>query len=538
MRYLKNRRWIAIAAAVSCVLGTGAFCAWGEDTGGLSAEQSTVAGAEAPQAKWSVSSAAVTEQSTVAGAEAPQDQRKTESGRIHISWWICPTGGLAEEGHVKPIVDAFETAYPQISVDFRILDDRNGADEIREALGASGSDADAGEDASDSNAAPDVVLAAPEYIVTEWGNGGYMADLGDLWDEETRSQFRTEMLNVSRSRSDVWYAVPLYRDLYTMAINYDMFDEAGVLQYLNEEVHSWKDSGFIDAVLRVHDVLVQSAQEEAEASERGKDDGDGRDSGRDSAAEQESGIVGKVYCKDSVGQRALMCFVENFDKTGLVDEYRSSYQIGKKKIIDVFVMLKNMIGKGIEYDSEMNGDDENEAFLNQEVFLTFNWSAAKQRAAQDAGFRIFPMMYPNSKNIPTLTGPVGALGVVDGADEEKKEAAMAFVRFLMTDEDTYRNTVVTAGCYPARRTINGHALTGLYGNDETMKLYETLNDYYEFYDPTMEGYPMLEEAWPEMLRAFAQGDKIKSSCRDLGDMLNQILEEDYGISMIEMDEEA
>jgi ABC-type glycerol-3-phosphate transport system substrate-binding protein len=273
-----------------------------------------------------------------------------------------------------------------------------------------------------------------------------------------------------------------------------------------------------------------------------------------------------------------MSFVSNFFNTGLVDDYRSSYQVGSSEITNVFTTLRKLGGKGIEFDPEMDGDDENEAFLNGDLFLTFNWSASKQHVAgsdaqvpveifdgqlsdinpaeelyvgtneepeeelveeieeDSSGLRILPMMYPNSKNTPSLTGPVRALGVVETEDEKKKNAAMSFVQFLMSDEDAYRQAVLTAGCFPARRSINGHELTGLYGDDEVMNLYETLNEYYEYYDPTMELYPQLEEAWPELLREIGEGAKIKSITGSLEKDLNKKLEDEYGIKKIDMEE--
>ena len=104
MRVKRIRRWIAMAAAVSCMMGTGA-AVYGE------------------------------------GAE-----------KTAISWWICPTGAYADEEKVQSLVRAFEEDFPQIEVDVRILDEREGAGEMETAL-----------DAADG---PDVVLATPEDIVT------------------------------------------------------------------------------------------------------------------------------------------------------------------------------------------------------------------------------------------------------------------------------------------------------------------------------------------------------------------------------------
>ena len=508
MRFSGYRKMVAITAAVSMLVGTGAFSVFAENENALM--QSESEDLHAPHSD--------------AGQSETEKSEETEVEKLAISWWICPTGGFSDEEKVQQIVDAYEAANPAVQVNIRILDaggedGKNGADVIDAAL--------------HDNSGPDVILAAPENIVTRWGAEGLMADLSQLWDEKTQNEFRSEMRDVARNRDEVWYAVPLYRDLYTMAINYDMFEKAGALQYLNEEAHSWKDSGFIDSVLRVHDVLVQESEEASSEEDKTKKT---EHSKKDSDTE-EDGIVGKIYCKDEVGQRAFRCFVGNFFKTGLVDEYRSSYQIGKGKIRSVFGTLRNLIGKGIEFDSGMNGEDENEAFLRGDLFLTFNWSAAKQQAAQDAGFRVFPMMYPNAKNVPTLTGPVRALGVVETQEEEKKEAALSFVRFLMTDEDAYRQAVLTAGCFPARRLINGHDLKDLYGADETMQLYGVLNDYYEDYEPTMELYPRLEEAWPSMLQQIGEGEKIKNVTTQLADELNEVLAEEYGIREIEVEEE-
>lgn len=461
MRFQNQKKWMAMMVFVSCLAGTGPF--------------------------------------SMVSAQEKADRSSAADESTRISWWICPTGAFSEEERVQLLVDEFEAENPQIDVQFRILPEEDGAKEIDKAIHS-------------SDGSPDVVLAPPEYLVTQWGREGLMADLSGLWDKETQSEFRTEMKDAVRSRDDVWYGVPLYRDLYTMAINYDRFRAAGALQYLNEDVHSWKDSGYIDAVLRVHDDLEQS--------------------------NAPGSVVSRVYCKDQTGQRAFMSFVSNFFNTGIVDEYHSSYQLGKGNIRNVFSTLKRLTGKGVEFDSGMDGKDENEAFLRQEIFLTYNWSASRQIKARDAGFQVFPMMYPNSKNTPKLTGPVGALGVIAQEDDEKMQAALSFVRFFMNDEDAYVDAVKTAGCFPARRSIGGHGLTGLYGDDKTMQLYEVLNEYYDDYMPVMELFSSLEADWPELIRKIAEGGKVKSILKEENEKLNTELEESFGIHPVELDEEA
>jgi 2-hydroxy-3-keto-5-methylthiopentenyl-1-phosphate phosphatase len=108
----------------------------------------------------------------------------------------------------------------------------------------------------------------------------------------------------------------------------------------------------------------------------------------------------------------------------------------------------------------------------------------------------------------------------------------------MTDENAYVDAVLASGGFPARYRINGRELTRLYGSDETMRLYETLNDYYGDYMTVMELFGQLEAAWPEMIQKIAGGLKIKTVMKEENESLNKELEEVYGIHPIELDEEA
>ncbi len=511
MRFLGHRTWIKTAAvsffAGSLVLtGTGltpysvSFSDGGLQTAYAEQTDSKKESETDQGAAEKGSEASRTEENILSGSGAAETEKgaETEAETVQINWWICPAGGLSDEKNVQGLVDLYEAAFPGVDVAFRILDEESGAEEIRSVLG--------------TDEAPDVVLAAPENIVTQWSAEGYMADLASLWDEDTQEQFRAEMRETAQNRDGEWYAVPMFRDIYSMAINYDMFEEAGVLQYMNEMVHSWKDSGFIDTVLRMHDYLDQNGAK--------------------------SSVVGRIYCKDKTGQREFMSFVTNFFNRSIVDDYHTSYQVSSGSIRDVFGMFRRLEGKGIEFDAGIDGKDENEAFLNGDVFLTFNWNAARQKAAQEkAGFRIFPMMYPNSKNLPVLTGTVRSLGVVDTGTEKEKETAISFVRFLMNDAEAYKNMVTASECFPARKMIDGRHLSNFYTDDETMELYASFNEYYGDYYPVMELFDKFEEKWLEMVQKIAEGEKIKSAAVDLDTTLNTELEEEFNIVKIDTGDE-
>ena len=159
-----------------------------------------------------------------------------------LDLWVCPAGGYEDASAVQELADDY-AAKTDVNVNVRVLDPVEGPEELTKALG--------------TEEAPDLVLASPEDIVTRWGGSGYMEDLGDLWDETVIEEIDPEIREACISRDGIFYQMPVFRDVYTMAINYETFDTTAVLQYLNEDVHSWKDSGFIDCVLVLHDYVRQ-----------------------------------------------------------------------------------------------------------------------------------------------------------------------------------------------------------------------------------------------------------------------------------------
>ena len=155
MRFSGYSKMVAITAAVSMLVGTGAFSVFAENENALM--QSESEDLHAPHSD--------------AGQSETEKSEETEVEKLAISWWICPTGGFSDEEKVQQIVDAYEAANSAVQVNIRILDaggedGKNGADVIDAAL--------------HDNSGPDVILAAPENIVTRWGAEGLMADLAQL----------------------------------------------------------------------------------------------------------------------------------------------------------------------------------------------------------------------------------------------------------------------------------------------------------------------------------------------------------------------
>ena len=415
---------------------------------------------------------------------------ETAAEGSNLKLWVTPAGGYIEQSAVQQLADDYHAANSDVNIEIRILDAETGDDEITAAMGT--------EDA------PDIVLSSPESIVTEWGSAGYMADLRSLWDEQAEREIDGEIREACVSRDGIYYQMPLFRDVYTMAINYDIFKKTSVLQYLNEDAHSWKDSGFIDCVLVMHDYFLQKEDKDI--------------------------VVGKIPCKDRREQRFFMSFITNLSNGHLVNDERTAYKISSSSIRNSFAILSNLRGKGISYDPKMSSEDEMNRFLEGKLPITFFWSYYKhQKFADQADFIVFPMMYPNSKNSPVLTGDICGFGVVDNKDEQKIQDAMEFVRFVTADAQEYEKAVSLSGCFPVRSSVYGDSVSGLYRTDEDSRLFRFFMEYFKDYEATMPLFSEMEDEWYDLVRQIAGGGKIKPLTTAIDEKLNKKLEEDYGI---------
>ena len=407
-----------------------------------------------------------------------------------LNLWVCPAGGFENAAAVQELADDFTQERPGVEVNVKILDAEDGAEEITNVLG--------------TEEAPDLVLASPEDIVTRWGGSGFMEDLGSLWNETTLAEINPEVREACVSRDGIFYQMPVFRDIYTMAINYEVFSKSAVLQYLNEDVHSWKDSGFIDCVLVLHDYIRRYEDRDI--------------------------TVAKIPCLDGKDHRYFMSFITNLSNGSLISETRNSYTVSSTAVRNSFSILRKLIGKGVVFDPEISSEDEINEFLSGELPVTFFWSWYRhQKYTDSAGFTVFPMMYPNSKNLPVLTGDICGFGIVKGTDEQRTKDAFDFVRFVTEDPEEYQKAVSLSSCFPVRTSVKGNYVSGLYPEDKDGRLFRSFTEYFNDYVPTMPLFNELDLEWPELVRKIGSGGKIKELTVAVDEKLNQKLQKEYGI---------
>ena len=157
-----------------------------------------------------------------------------------ITLWTYPVGSWGDSAVVDQMISNFNEAHPEINVTVEYLDYTNGDDQINTAI--------------EGGQAPDIVLEGPERLVANWGARGLMADLSDLWTDEAKEAIYDSVESACQNNDGVFYEYPLCMTAHTMAINKDIFEQAGALQYIDEETRTWTAEDFQKAVKAVSDL--------------------------------------------------------------------------------------------------------------------------------------------------------------------------------------------------------------------------------------------------------------------------------------------
>ena len=197
--------------------------------------------------------------------DVDEDREVTE-----LTLWTFPIGNWGNPTAVGSILADFHKKHPDIHVSVEYLNYNNGDERIDQAQ-------------ADGNL-PDLVMEGPERLVANWGEKGWMADLSDLWESDTADEIYDNIRDACHYGNGEYYVFPICMSAHCMAINYDMFREAGALQYIDEETHTWTTEDFIKA--------VQALNAYADAQEQ------------DISA-------GIVYCKNQSGDQGTRALVNN-----------------------------------------------------------------------------------------------------------------------------------------------------------------------------------------------------------------------------------
>ncbi len=399
---------------------------------------------------------------SIPSIEPGNDDSQQEDAELTL--WTFPVGNWGNPTAVSNILTGFHKKYPDIRISVEYLNYENGDEKINQAI-------------SDGNA-PDLVLEGPERLVANWGENGLMVDLSDLWESEKAGEIYDNVRVACQHRDGAYYEFPICMTAHCMAINYNMFQEAGALQYIDEETHTWTTENFIKAV----QALTAHGQKD----------------------------VGFVYCKNQSGDQGTRALVNNLYGGSFTDNTHTLYTIDSEENKKALKLLYDL--DGITFAPSLSAMDAIDLFCKKESAMCFCWNASMETQQTinhpDLDFEVFPMAFPTDGESPKLEGGIWGFGIFDNDNDEKIDAAKTFIRYITENDTPYTRAVRTAFYWPVRDIDN------IYENDMLMTEYSIFTPYMgDYYQITPE-WTDARTAWWQMLSDIGTGTDITEAVKD------------------------
>lgn len=395
----------------------------------------------------------------------------SSSGAVELNLWSFNVGGFAEASNWEPIIAAFNEQNPDIKITVTPINYQDGDQKLTSAITA--------------GTGPDIIFEGPERIVGNYAREGLMVDLSDLW--ETGGSDIAEGISSVSQLDGTYYMYPLSVAAHCMAINYEAFEAAGALQYIDEETRTWTTDNFVKAMEAVRDAAA--------------------------AGTININTPGIIYCGAQGGDQGTRALVNNLYSDYFVNEDGTAYTANSENNVKALKLLQYMVNNGsMSANASFAAADELQAFANQTCAVSFCWNYANytQYAAQTQ-FTPFAMAFPSDDGKPELemAGPYG-FGVFNNKDEAKIEATKKFVQFVCDDQTVGVEAVKATGFFPVHSDW-GDVYTGD-ADAETRAPFALMSDYLgRYYNLTGGWTEQRGYWWPMLTEIMTTGADVQTA---------------------------
>ena len=345
---------------------------------------------------------------TPAGSSNAPASETSSGGAVELNLWSFNIGGFTDAAAWEPIVAAFNEANPDITVTVTPINYQDGDQKLTTAIS--------------SNSAPDIIFEGPERIVGNYAREGLMVDLSDLW-TAGGSDIAEGISSVSQL-DGTYYMYPLSVAAHCMAINYEVFEQAGALQYLDQDTRTWTTDDFVAAMETI------------------------RDSGL-------TAVPGILYCGGQGGDQGTRALVNNLYSGTYTNPEHTEYTVNSPENVQALELLKSMVdNQSLNANAGFQASDELQQFANGTAAVTFCWNASnKAQYASQVTFTPYAMAFPSDDGVPELCGGIWGFGIFDSGDEARIEAAKTFIKFVCDDENQAAESVRLTGFFPVRESL-------------------------------------------------------------------------------------
>ena len=387
---------------------------------------------------------------------------------VELTLWTYPVGTFAD--NLDATIEAFNKVHPEISITYETIDYQNGDTKVTSAI--------------QGGTTPDLIFEGPERLVGNWGRSNVMVDLSDLWAEDAASDIADGVKNASQLDGK-YYMYPLSVTAHSMAINYEVFEAAGALQYIDEETRTWTTDNFVKALEAVKTAI---------------------DNGTVNVI-----TPGIVYCGGQGGDQGTRALVNNLYSGYFTNEDGTAYTADSEQNVKALELLQTLVSEGkLDGNTAFVASDELQAFANQTCAMTFCWNYSNYVSyAEQTQFTPYVMAFPSDDGVPELEMGIYGLGIFDNGDQAKIDAAKEFIRFVCNDQTQATECIKQTGFFPVHENF-GDVYAGT-DEEETKAPFALMSTYTgRFYNLTP-GWTEQRTNWWNMLQKIFGGTDVKTA---------------------------
>lgn len=457
----------AIALLLACTMALSlAACGGGSTSSGTTEPKTEAKTDAAAEAKSEAASTETKTDETQAAADA-ETKEASAGGTTEITWWAFPTftqenAGDAFGSYEQKIIDAFETANPDIKVKLETIDFTSGPEKIVTAI--------------EGGTICDVLFDAPGRII-DYGKSGKLAELNDMFTDDFVKDVGNDQLLQACKAGDTAYMYPISSAPFYMAFNKQMAEDAGVADLIKD---GWTTDDFTTVITALHDKGYNP---------------------------------GSVFCSGQGGDQGTRAFVSNLYSSAITDDAITKYTINDANGVKALEYIKKAVDDGtLMNGSAYNGGDDIQNFANGQTSFTLLWSPAQPETQKEllesSKVEYIEAPFPSDDGVPALEYLVNGFCVFNNGDDAKVEASKKFIQFVCDDSEWGPKNVIRTGSFPVRQSFGD-----LY-NNERMTTLAGWTKYYSPYYNTIDGFAEMRTLWFPMLQAVMNGDKDPQAAAD------------------------
>lgn len=409
-------------------------------------------------------------ENAVESTETQENSYDAADISANISLWTFPVGSWTDEETVQEVISKFNKKYPNIHVEFQALSYDDGDAKIADAIEAGN--------------APDIVLEGPERLVSNWGDHGYLVNLNDMWTDDVVADIvenNTAVLAACIGSDGNYYEYPLCMNTHCMAVNQELFEASGAMQYIDQQTRTWTTEGFENALKALKAYGVET--------------------------------TGVVYCGGQGGDQGTRALAMNLYSAQFTNGTHTQWTMDSDAGIAGIQQLVDWVNEGLlSYNPEIVAADELKMFASQEAAMTFCWNASNRaNYASEIDFTPYAVAFPSEDGVPELAGGLPGFCVFDHQDEAREQAAKLFISYLCDDSEQSAESIRMSGFFPVKAS-SGDVYQGT-ENEAVMQEFSSLMQYLGDYYNVAPGWAEQRTAWWTMLQNVFAGNDVEQEVK-------------------------